>query len=120
MLKNAHRKSVESVERFPEPLSSGNSLFKSDLPAYRSVDELVTSGNQSFENLDNVDFAGFRNNKELGEETLQKAKEDQVKQDRLGLHLMYFTPFDCPSVTPTMNFKFHNLLTRLLQEVTGP
>lgn len=78
MLKNAHRKSVESVERFPEPPSSGNSLFKSDLPAYRSVDELVTSGNQSFENLDNVDFAGFRNNKQLGEETLQKAREDLI------------------------------------------
>ncbi len=78
MLKNAHRKSVESVERFPEPPSSGNSLFKSDLPTYRSVDELVTSGNQSFENLDNVDFAGFRNNEELGEETLQRAKEDLI------------------------------------------
>ncbi|MCA9778845.1 MAG: hypothetical protein KC800_19085, partial [Candidatus Eremiobacteraeota bacterium] len=76
-LKNAHRKSVETVQSFPEP-PSGNSLFKSELPAFRSVDELVTSGNQSFENLDNVDFAGFRNNKELGEETLQKVKEDLI------------------------------------------
>jgi hypothetical protein len=74
-LKNAHRKNTETVESFPAP-PAGNSLFKTDVPAYRSVDDLVVAGNKDFENLDNIDFAGFRNNRELGQATLRSVKDE--------------------------------------------
>lgn len=70
--RNALRSDMESVKEFPSPPKLGNSLFKSDVPSpYKSVDELILAGNRKFENLDKVDFAGFRNNKTLGQKTLQ-------------------------------------------------
>lgn len=59
-----------------------NSLFKTaDTPerTFRSVDELVTAGNQQFENLDNIDFAGFRNNKELAKKVVEECKTEVAK-----------------------------------------
>lgn len=74
-LRNALKRNTEEVGPFPSP-KAGSSLFKSDLPSYSSVDEIVMAGNQDFEELDNVDFAKFRNDKELGRQTLADAQED--------------------------------------------
>jgi hypothetical protein len=46
-----------------------------DLARVRSVDDLVVVGNQDFGNLDNVDFAGFRNDRESARENLAEIKK---------------------------------------------
>lgn len=99
-LKNAYRKNTETVDAFPAPPPS-NSLFKSDLPAYRSVDDLVIAGNQSFENLDNVDFATFRNDRELGQKTLR-----EVKQELNAFHADRTTDAYRKDVSRVMNARY--------------
>jgi hypothetical protein len=58
-----------------------NSLFKSEAPTrvFHSVDELVLAGNQTFETLDNVDFASFRNDKEVGQKVVAEARAELAK-----------------------------------------
>lgn len=46
---------------------------------YGSVDELVVAKNKSFENYDNIDFAKFRNDKELAARTRRAAERDLAK-----------------------------------------
>lgn len=41
----------------------------------RSVDDLVVAGNQSFETLENVDFAGFRNDKDMSRAMLSEIRK---------------------------------------------
>lgn len=59
------------------------SLFKSENAppprVFASVDELVVAGNQTFENIDNVDFAAFRNNKEMGAKVLKETRAELAK-----------------------------------------
>jgi hypothetical protein len=52
-------------------------LFKSDTGErkFSSVDELVVAGNQSFSNLDLVDFATFRSDKDLAQQVVQETRE---------------------------------------------
>lgn len=73
--KNAYRQDVEDVaHKSVKPQSLG--IFKSDDAApLNSVDDLVVAGNRHFENLDNVNFAKFRNDKELGQKVLAETKE---------------------------------------------
>ena len=78
--RNALRKNLETVEAFPAAPQPVSGLFKSAAPSpYRSIAELVVAGNREFENLDNVDFATFRNDRTLGQKTLREVTE-QVTQ----------------------------------------
>lgn len=58
-----------------------NSIFKSEVPprVFASVDELVVAGNQTFETLDNVDFASFRNDKEKAKKIVDEARTELAK-----------------------------------------
>ncbi|MCW5868611.1 MAG: hypothetical protein KIS61_15215 [Candidatus Eremiobacteraeota bacterium] len=74
---------LESVDRLlVRPEVGATDLFKSS-PAPRrefaSVDELVVSANQSFDELDNVDFASFRNDKALARQVLQESRQELQK-----------------------------------------
>lgn len=69
------RSEQEQVTDFPVP-QAPKSIFLSDTTSrFDSVDDIVVAGNKTFENLDNIDFAGFRNNKALGEKTLREVRE---------------------------------------------
>jgi len=68
--RRARQGDLESVKSFPKPAPPLPSLFKSEVPTFSSVDELVVAGNKEFKNLDLVDFAAFRNNEKLGRETV--------------------------------------------------
>ena len=56
-------------------------LFQVEMfePTYHSTDELLLAGNQNFINLDTLDFAAFRNNRELGQKVLQECREELAK-----------------------------------------
>lgn len=72
------RQDSESVDRLlVASLPAGADLFQSELPIphFASVDALVVAGNQHFETLENVDLAGFRNDKALGQLVLREARE---------------------------------------------
>lgn len=71
------RTSTESMSRLLLG-PPGESIFKSEdaaAPRFASVDALVLAGNQSFTNLDDVDFAKFRNDKELSAKILAETRE---------------------------------------------
>jgi hypothetical protein len=72
--RQARRSNIEEVTDL-STVAAGNSLFKSSVDNFSNIDELVVAGNQSFENLDNVDFATFRNNKKLGRKTLKEVEK---------------------------------------------
>lgn len=80
-LRRREKESVTDLLVGSERFAGG--LFKSaDAPpprVFQSIDELVLAGNQTFENLDNVDFAGFRNDKELGAKVLKEARAEVAK-----------------------------------------
>lgn len=83
--RRARQNQRESVDSFPQPEPILPSLFKSSLePTYNSVDDLVVAGNREFEELDNVDFAKFRNDEELGQKTLAEVTKHitQLHGDR--------------------------------------
>lgn len=78
-----NRPALESVDRLlVRPDVGPTDLFKSS-PAPRrefaSVDELVVSANQSFDELDNIDFAGFRNDKDLAKQVLKESRQELKK-----------------------------------------
>ncbi|MBN9414117.1 hypothetical protein ABS71_06415 [bacterium SCN 62-11] len=79
------RAALVSVDRLlMQPEVEQADLFKSvEAPRRRrefaSVDELVVSGNQAFDELDNIDFAGFRNDKDLAEKMLKEARRELKK-----------------------------------------
>ena len=78
-----NRDSLESVDRLlVRPDLGQTDLFKSS-PAPRrefaSVDALVVGANQVFEELDNVDFAAFRNDTELADQVLQESRRELKK-----------------------------------------
>lgn len=58
--------------------SPGDAIFKTDeaaAPKFASLDALVLAGNQSFSNIDDIDFTSFRNNKELSAKILKETRE---------------------------------------------
>ena len=78
------RAALVSVDRLlMQPEVPEADLFKSVAPRRRgefaSVDALVVSGNQSVDELDNLDFAGFRNDKELASKMLKEARRELKK-----------------------------------------
>lgn len=78
-----NRPALESVDRLlVRPDVGPTDLFKSS-PAPRrefaSVDELVVGANQHFDELDNIDFAGFRNDKALAQEVLKESRQELKK-----------------------------------------
>ena len=78
--RRALRQDLIEVDEFPRAQDTPPSIFKSAAPSsFASVDELVEAGNRAFGNLDNVDFAGFRNNKELGERTLREVEKQLLE-----------------------------------------
>ena len=82
--RDAHnRAALETVDRLLVDPEVGNTdLFKSTrVPrrTFASVDALVVGANQYFDELDNVDFAGFRNDKELAEKVLKETRRELKK-----------------------------------------
>jgi len=78
-----NRPALESVDRLlVRPDVGPTDLFKSS-PAPRrefaSVDDLVVGANQYFDELDNVDFAGFRNDKKLADQVLKETRRELKK-----------------------------------------
>lgn len=82
--RDAHnRPALETVDRLLVDPEVGNTdLFKSS-PAPRrtfaSVDALVVGANQTFDELDNIDFAGFRNDTELAAKVLKETRRELKK-----------------------------------------
>jgi len=81
--RDLRRGETEPVDRLlVATLPPEAALFKSEIPSQRSfasMDELVVAGNQQFEELDNVDFAGFRNDKELASQVLAETRAEVAK-----------------------------------------
>ncbi len=74
------RQELDSVDNLlvgPGRFAQGG-LFQSEVaaPTYQSLDELLVAGNQNFANLDNLDFAAFRNDRELGQKVLQECQSE--------------------------------------------
>lgn len=67
------------LERADRVLLGGEGLFKTELPKFNSIDELLLAGNQRFNNLDAVDFSGLRNDKKLGRKVLAEVREEVAK-----------------------------------------
>ena len=78
-----NRPALESVDRLlVRPDVGETDLFKSAQAPRRefaSVDDLVVGANQYFEELDNVDFAGFRNDKKLADQVLKETRRELKK-----------------------------------------
>ena len=82
--RDAHnRAALETVDRLLVDPEVGNTdLFKSARAPRRtfsSVDDLVVGANQTFEELDNVDFASLRNDKELAAKVLKESRRELKK-----------------------------------------
>lgn len=76
------RSVMQTVDRLLMHPEVQTDLFKptpARRPEFTSVDELVVSGNQSFDELDNVDFASYRNDTELASKVLKETRRELKK-----------------------------------------
>ncbi len=87
----AYRKTAAArlIADSPEPQATEASGVQAREERARSIDELVLAGNHEFGNLDEIDFAALRNNKELGQQTLQRVRQQVARFHPEGVSQAY-------------------------------